>query len=99
MLFRSDVKEFPKETNNSEFLIFPNPLSNSGAIKYNLKEPGAVEIKFYDLLGNHLLTLSSGYKDAGFGSIDFSVETMPIGVYYIVFKHNNNVIVEKFVKI
>ena len=56
--------------------IFPNPLTNSGAIKYNLKEPGAVEIKLYDVLGNHLQTLFSGYKEAGFGSIDFSVETI-----------------------
>ena len=95
----TDVTEYPKISNNTELLVFPNPLSSSGAIKYNLNEPGAVEIKLYDVLGNHLQTLFSGYRDAGFVSIDFSVEAIPTGVYYIVFKHNNYVIVEKFVKI
>ena len=95
----NSVENSSKISDNNEISIFPNPLSNSGAIKYNLKEPGAVEIKLYDVLGNHLQTLFSGYRDAGFVSIDFSVEAMPIGIYYIVFKHNNNVIVEKFVKI
>ena len=95
----SPVEETYLIKSNSDISIFPNPLSNSGAIKYNLKEPEAIEIKLYDVLGNQLQTLFSGYRDAGFVSIDFSVETIPIGVYYIVFKHNNNVLVEKFVKI
>ena len=59
----SPVEETYLIKSNSDISIFPNPLSNSGAIKYNLKEPEAIEIKLYDVLGNHLQTLFSGYRD------------------------------------
>ncbi len=62
--YGTDVNDNPI-TYNKGISNFPNPVTNSTTIKYELKSPAYVAIKVYDMVGNQVASIYEGYQNAG----------------------------------
>jgi len=61
---------------------YPNPFNPSTVIRYSIPEAGSVKLLLYNLLGQEVKVLDSGYKSAGTHSIDFNAGNLSSGVYF-----------------
>ena len=69
-----------EETLNTKFQLYqnyPNPFNPETNIKYEIKTPGYVTLKVYDLLGREVSTLVNEFKPAGLYNTPFSI--LPTG--------------------
>ncbi|HLP16979.1 MAG TPA: T9SS type A sorting domain-containing protein, partial [Bacteroidota bacterium] len=60
---------------------YPNPFNPSTMIQYALVSPGVVSLKVYNLLGQEVATLASGYQNAGTYKVIFNAKGLAGGVY------------------
>jgi len=64
---------------------YPNPFNPTTKIKYQIKEPGFVSLKVYDILGKKVATLVNEHKNPGYYSVTFDANSaaggLPSGVY------------------
>ena len=70
------------------FQNYPNPFNPSTNIEYFLEQDSKVEIKIFDILGNHIITLVDGYKTSGKHKEKFIVNNLSSGVYFYSIKVN-----------
>jgi len=68
---------------------YPNPFNPSTIIKYQLKEPGFVSLKVYNVLGKEVATLVNENKNAGFYSVNLDAGSFASGVYIYRLKTND----------
>jgi Secretion system C-terminal sorting domain len=61
--------------------IHPNPSTAATELDYTITERSFVQIEIYDILGNAVKEVSSGYSNAGPQSISLGTETLPSGNY------------------
>jgi hypothetical protein len=68
------------------FQSYPNPFNPTTRIQYTLAKAGQVSLKVYNLIGNQVGTLVSGYQEAGSYTVPFgsNKETFGLssGVYF-----------------
>jgi len=81
----TDVNEDPISY-NAGLTNYPNPVSTSTTIKYELKSPSYVSLKLYDMVGNNVATIFDGYQNAGEQQVQFvakdrSGAPLPAGSY------------------
>lgn len=67
------VKDDPIANNNG-IANFPNPVNSSTTIKYELKSPGYISLKLYDMVGNQVATIFEGYQTAGQQNVLFDTK-------------------------
>jgi len=72
------------------FQNYPNPLSSSTKIEYQLGLPGQVEILVYDLFGREINQLFSGFQTPGIHAVEWdgtNMQGMPVasGLYFYRF--------------
>lgn len=60
---------------------YPNPFNPNTNIEYQLPFGGHVKIKIYNMLGEELVEILNGYKNAGIHSVQFNANEFPSGVY------------------
>ena len=90
-----DVKENNLTQIPSDFSLsqnYPNPFNPSTTISYQIPEKCFVNLKVYDILGNEVITLVNGQKQAGSYQINFDASNLSSGVYVY------QIIADKFVK-
>ena len=68
---------------------YPNPFNPSTTIKYQLKEPGFVTLKVYDILGKEVAALVNENKGAGYYSVHFDASKLSSGLYIYRLRVNN----------
>ena len=85
--------EIPIELPESHVLYqnYPNPFNPSTIIRYGLSEDTRISLDIYDLRGQHVVTLDSGKKTAGYyrclwNGLDKRATRIPGGVYFFVLK-------------
>ena len=61
---------------------FPNPFNPSTTIKFTTPEAGNVSLKVYNLLGQQVRNLVSGFMEAGTHSINFNAVGLQSGLYF-----------------
>ncbi|MCR4439560.1 MAG: FlgD immunoglobulin-like domain containing protein [bacterium] len=66
--------------------VHPNPFNSVTVLSYELSEPGVAELAIYNLLGQKVRTLASGWTQAGsyrvlWNGLDEGGETLPSGLY------------------
>lgn len=71
---------------NAGLSNYPNPVSSSTTFKYDLKAPSFVSLKLYDMVGNEVATIFSGYQNAGEQQVQFVAKDrsgvpLPAGSY------------------
>jgi len=60
---------------------YPNPFNPSTTISFNLPKSGIATLKVYNLMGEEIITLVEGYREAGIYTINFNAEEHPSGMY------------------
>ena len=73
---------------------YPNPFNPSTKIGYGLPRDGQVEIAVYNLLGQKIRTLVSGFETAGYRHVTWDGRTdesqlVPSGMYFYVMESGN----------
>ncbi|MDX9791550.1 MAG: FlgD immunoglobulin-like domain containing protein [Candidatus Kapaibacterium sp.] len=53
---------------------YPNPVTNSTTIEYNLDNPAYVTLKVYDMAGNEIKVVQEGYQSAGSQRVEWNVK-------------------------
>lgn len=61
---------------------YPNPFNPSTQIKFGIKESGYVTLKVYNILGNEIAVISSGFRSAGNHTVSFDASGLSSGVYF-----------------
>lgn len=61
---------------------YPNPFNASTVIGYELAEPAEVNLVVYDMLGQKVFEVNTGYQVTGAHQIRLNSITLPTGVYY-----------------
>ncbi|MBL4716215.1 MAG: hypothetical protein COC01_06550 [Bacteroidetes bacterium] len=79
------------QINHDNFNVYPNPVSNVLTIDYNSKETNIIEI--YNILGKKLDKMDAN------GKLEYSVEHLPNGLYFIKIKdQDNNILTKSFIR-
>jgi len=76
---------------------YPNPLRLNTTIEYQLAEPGFVSLKVFDITGNLIETLFSGYQAAGLKKIEWNAISLEGQVYFIRLESNGTFETKKLV--
>ena len=66
--------------------IYPNPLTDGATIKYSLPASGNVELAVYNILGEKLEDVYSGFKDSGNYSTNLKSDRLEQGIYTLRIK-------------
>lgn len=61
---------------------YPNPFNPYTNINYSLRVPQSIKLKIFSPVGDEVVTLASGYQEAGQYSVRFGGGDYPSGVYY-----------------
>jgi len=68
---------------------YPNPFNPTTTISYDIPSTTYVRVDIFDLLGNRVSTLFSGYQEAGSYSMKFSSGGLTSGVYFYRLRTDN----------
>jgi len=79
---------------------YPNPFNPSTQIRYELANPGIVQLKIFDVLGREVAELVNEYKSTGNYTVEFSAQNSPYkllasGIYLVQLRSNDLVHVIK----
>jgi hypothetical protein len=80
-----------------KFEVYPNPLNNSGHIKYILDEAGMVSIAMYDITGKLIKKVFSGQAEQGLQNVYFNSNNVSEGIYFLRLESDHLVQTQKVV--
>lgn len=63
--------------------VYPNPFTGSAQLSYTLPVAETVSIRVVNLLGQEVMQLPAGLKQAGTHQVDFNATNLSSGVYYV----------------
>jgi hypothetical protein len=90
--FTSSVKEFKLNAN------YPNPFNPSTVVSFTVAQSGHAELKVYNVIGQEVAVLFSGYAEAGsYQSVTFNASAQTSGVYFSVLESAGSRMVQKMV--
>jgi hypothetical protein len=78
---------------------YPNPISNSATIQYNLSEPAFVKLNIYNSFGEKVASLVNEYQTAGEQKVFLDAENYPSGMYFYRLETGRDVISKPIVVI
>ena len=61
---------------------YPNPFNPSTQIQYHLPIGGNVSLNVYNMLGEIVVELDSGFKNSGIPTVNFNGAMLPSGIYF-----------------
>jgi len=83
--------------------LYPNPINNTGEIKFNLQKSAAVELEIFNLQGQLIETLEASRLMSGSYTYTWNGETLDgqdaeKGIYLVFLRIDDQVITKKWVK-
>ncbi len=72
----------------SRLSIQPNPIRNSGQVKFSLDRAGIIRIKLFDITGRLVRSILNEQKEAGNYQINFDNRGLSQGMYILVMESN-----------
>ncbi len=82
----------------SDASIFPNPLRETGTLKFDLSEKTDLDIRIFDLSGKELKAIFKGQHTKGEHQIDFNTNELSSGFYFVRMKSEQGQFSMKFQK-
>jgi hypothetical protein len=83
-----------------EFVLeqnFPNPFNPNTTIKYSIPNENHVSLVVYNFLGQEVMKLFDGIKDAGYYQLEFDVTNLPSGIYFYTLSSGNFISTKKMI--
>lgn len=74
---------------------YPNPFNPRTTIAYDVKSPGFVSLKIYNVLGEEVENLVNGEQLAGSYSVNFNASSLSTGIYFYKLTADNFMSVKK----
>ena len=75
---------------------YPNPFNPATVINYSLPIASHVELSVYNMLGQKIMTLVNGDKEAGYHAFSFDGKNLASGSYFYILNTGNFHSVKKF---
>lgn len=69
---------------------YPNPFNPTTTIEFALPADSKVDIEIFNILGQKMATLFSGYQTAGYHQVVWNASKMSSGIYFSVMKATSN---------
>jgi hypothetical protein len=91
----SNAEEIPIDYSLSQ--NYPNPFNPSTTIKYSVPEPGIVQLKVYDIIGNEVAVLVNEKKAPGSYNAGFNAARLASGVYIYTLRAGSFVETKKMI--
>lgn len=79
-------KDINQGMNFHLFDNYPNPFNPSTNIKFYLNKDSKIDLSVYNLLGNKIKTLASGFYKSGTYEISFDAKDLSSGIYFYKLK-------------
>ncbi len=84
-----------EHANSYSYSIYPNPLSGTGTVKFNLQSTSHVMLDAYSITGKYILNLMDETIQNGVSEIPVDVSKLEAGLYLIRLNINNNMSYQK----
>jgi len=68
---------------------YPNPFNPTTKIDFQLPEDGNVNLSVYDNSGRLVASILSGFRTAGYYTINFNASNLSSGIYFYKMEYNN----------
>ena len=76
--------ERDETVSNNELYAYPNPVESNITIELNITNNSSVSLELYNSIGNKVANLDNTYLSTGKYSMDYNVESLSAGAYFIV---------------
>ena len=83
---------------NKDFALYnsvPNPAQQEAEIGFYVSEANYVSLSLYNVIGEQIQVLFSGFKEAGYHSVQLSVQPLEPGSYFYQLQSNNQKITKR----
>lgn len=90
---RSNASQVPMKFELSQ--NYPNPFNPSTNIKVSVARAGVMSLKIYNVLGQLVKVVDSGYKPAGTYTFNVNMDSYASGVYFYTLREGANVLTKK----
>lgn len=77
--------------------ISQNPVRKNAVITFSTPDPGCVNVAIYDVQGKKVREILNAYRPAGIHGINFEVENIESGVYFVRLNTHNFSDVQKLI--
>lgn len=94
LIFSTDEK---KLQGSFMFNVSPNPAKNNVTLHYTLPKGGPVSIQLFDVTGREIRTLFSGLQNKGKQVLDYQINDLRSGIYFITLDTDGSKAVKKMV--
>ncbi|MDD3878350.1 MAG: T9SS type A sorting domain-containing protein, partial [Bacteroidales bacterium] len=86
-----------EDETTTEMDVYPNPMNQSSLISFNLPEATKVNIGLYNIEGQLVKVIASDNYESGMQYLNFSVNGINNGVYFIKFTTDYSTVVKRIV--
>jgi len=62
--------------------VYPNPFNAKTTVQFGLPEPGRVSMSICNILGQQVIQLVDGYREAGYHDVTFDAMNLASGMYF-----------------
>lgn len=76
---------------------YPNPFNNGFSVTTDLPMSGVVRITLWDMLARQQVVLYEGWLQSGYHHLNFPVENLSAGTYFVKFEHQNKSLYRKII--
>lgn len=83
VLKKPPMSPYPGKAHTVDLEVFPNPLSQSATIRFELPESSYCNLYVYDMRGKLMTQLLNADVPAGLQQTSLQANDLPIGIYYL----------------
>ncbi len=82
-------------TQSLAFQVYPNPMTNSTVVNFNLNNSKNVKISLFNNLGMEVMKITESYMNAGNHNINLNLAEFENGIYFIRVQAGEKILTEK----
>jgi hypothetical protein len=76
---------------------YPNPFNNETTLEYTIPKPGNVDLAVYDIIGQKVGTIDSGFRGANTYKVTWNSERFGSGIYLFKLTYRNSIALRKII--
>lgn len=94
------VRDIPQNqwNENLHLQLMPNPVTDKAQIKFELPDPGPVQLAIFDFSGRRVDLLENGFLPAGEHQLFYGTQHLPAGLYCLRLRTQQGFVSKKMIK-